>query len=69
MRKTGGYCAGIVTSGNCPASPVSASVKKNMTAVSADLVGDLREQVFRDALVRLCGSLPDGVALVRHGLA
>ena len=33
-----GYCAGIVTSGNVSTLPVSASVKKNITAVSARLV-------------------------------
>lgn len=31
------YCAGIVTSGSRSALPVSASVKKNITAVSARL--------------------------------
>ena len=33
-----GHCAGIVTNGNFPGSPVSARVKKNMTAVRARFV-------------------------------
>ena len=33
--RAAGYCAGIVMSGSRPFSPVSASVKKNITAVSA----------------------------------
>ena len=32
-----GYCAGIVINGSLPVSPVSASVKKNMTAVRGPL--------------------------------
>lgn len=32
------HCAGIVISGSLPGLPVSASVKKNMTAASARLV-------------------------------
>jgi len=32
------YCAGIVTKGSSRPPPVSASVKKNMTAVSARFV-------------------------------
>jgi hypothetical protein len=44
MARRAGYCAGIVINGSFSLLPASASVKKNMTAVSARFVASRRRQ-------------------------